>query len=149
MIAAASMSVAASDCSNGDNTSDGGNDATTDVSVDVIIDPQNCVAPTAKNNDQGIGGYCSPGGGQCDYAGPGGTPRICTADVPGNPPHDWFCTTPCDDPTVKCGLGAQCVASPAGKECVPDSCTSDAGVDSGSDASSDAVADVIADVSGG
>ena len=136
-------------CSNGDNTTDGGNDATSaDVSPDVIIDPQNCIPPGTKPNDQGMGGYCSPGGGQCDKAGPGGAPRICTADVGGTPQHAWFCTYPCD-PSFNCGSGAQCVTNAQGSGCVPVACfylAGDGGLDSGSDAS-DAAPDVLADVS--
>ena len=134
------LPVAAASCSNGGGTPDGGgNDATTDVSPDVIIDPQNCVAPGTKPNDQGIGGYCSPGGGQCDNAGPGGSQRICTADVPGTPAHAWFCTLPCD-PSINCGAGAQCINAAQGSGCVPNSCDylEEAGAgDSGSDSSTD------------
>lgn len=134
-------------CSNNSGGSDAGSDATTDAGVDVIIDPQNCVAPGTKPNDQGMGGYCSPGGGQCDTAGPGGAPRICTADVAGTPAHAWFCTYPCD-PTTNCGTGATCLGDSMGNGCVPTACdylAGDAGVDAGSDASSDATSDAPSD----
>jgi hypothetical protein len=103
----------------------------------VINDPMNCVAPGTANNSQGIGGYCSPGGGQCTTAGPGGAPRICTADVDGTPMHAWFCTYPCSGSTdtTTCGPGAACVTATMGTGCVPMSCAflEDAGTSGGDD----------------
>jgi hypothetical protein len=94
----------------------------TDAHPDVIIDPQNCVAVTAKSSEMGIGGYCSPAGGQCLHAGTGGTPTLCTADF-GAPAHEWFCTLPCDT-TSQCGAGGgTCISAPFAEICVPAACT--------------------------
>lgn len=138
-------SLALCACSNGDAPKDAGADAA-DAGPDVIIDPQNCVAPGTKPNDQGMGGYCSPGGGQCDTAGPGGAARICTADVTGTPEHAWFCTYPCTT-SATCGTGASCISNSQGSGCVPDVCDylADGGLDSGADAASDASTDATGD----
>ena len=129
-------------CSGGNNPPDaGGNDATMDnMGPDVISDPSNCVAPGTSSNMQGIGGYCSPGGGQC-------APRICSADLAGTPAHAWFCTTPCDI-TTSCGAGASCLTTATGPICVPSSCGFlglDGGLDAGTDGGTDASADAISD----
>lgn len=61
-----------------------------------------CAAPGAVGNAEGVGEYCTPGGGECDD-NEGAT--YCTVDYEeGAPP---FCTTPCfgDD---DCGEGASC-----------------------------------------
>ena len=110
-------------------------DAATDASADGKGDPDNCVPPGTKPNEKGMGGYCDPGGHQCDTAGPGGGPRICTADVPDTPAHGWFCTYPCST-DGECGTGAYCASDPKGKGCVPTVCKklSDAGTDSARDA---------------
>ena len=93
-------------------------------------DPDNCVAPGSKPNELGMGGYCDPGGHQCDTAGPDAGPRICTADVPDTPAHGWFCTYPCAK-DEECGSGAYCASDVRGKGCVPNVCKklSDAGTD--------------------
>ena len=129
----------------GGGDDDGGIDAGSDVHPDVIIDPANCVPSNATNDGAGVGGYCSPGGGQCAGSGPGGAPRICSADLSGAEPHAWFCTYPCTTST-DCGSAAVCVATPQGSICVPPSCTSltDAGGDAETDAS-DASSDVSSD----
>jgi hypothetical protein len=86
-------------------------------------DPDNCVAPGSKGNELGMGGYCSPGGGECNYAGPDGGARICTADVPDTPAHAWFCTYPCNVDT-DCGSANYCATDPKTKNkgCVPVAC---------------------------
>jgi hypothetical protein len=129
-------------CSNGNGQADGGSDAG-DAGIDVVIDPQNCVPPGTAPNDQGMGGYCSPGGEQCVTAGPGGAPRICTADVTGTPAHAWFCTYPCTSSSM-CGTGASCITTAMGSGCVPTVCDylDDAGlIDSPTDAPTDAPGD--------
>jgi hypothetical protein len=134
-------------CNNGNGQPDAGSDATTDIGVDVIVDMQNCVPFGTSPNADGVGGYCSPSGGQCDLAGPGLSSRICTADLPDQPAHAWFCTTPCDG-TTSCGVAASCLLTVQGPICVPSSCAflSDAGVDASTDASTDASGDVVGDV---
>jgi hypothetical protein len=101
-----------------DTSTGGGSDA----HPDVILDPQNCVSETAKSSENGIGGYCSPKGGQCLHAGTGGTPTLCSADF-GAPAHEWFCTLPCNM-TSQCGAGGgTCISAPFADICVPAACT--------------------------
>ena len=108
------------------------------MTPDVIVDPANCVAPGTANDDRGVGGYCSPGGGQCASSGPAGAPRICTADLSGAVAHDWYCTYPCSQP-ADCGSGALCLATAQGMMCVPPSCApvTDASSDAPSDAATE------------
>ena len=118
-----------------------------DVAPDVILDPENCVRP-------GSPGYCSPGGGQCLMAGPGGTLEDCTADLPETPAHAWYCTLPCSRPS-DCSGTSSCKATPTGSRCVPMSCESllpEAGADApgeaaGGDGGIDGAADSGADAS--
>jgi hypothetical protein len=119
--------------SNGKPDGGGGHDSAVakDGGADVIIiDPKNCVPP-------GTPGYCSPGGGQCDMAGPGGMAEICTADLAETPAHGWYCTSPCDEASA-CTGGDTCESTPAGSRCVPKSCDyllpEGGPVDSGKDA---------------
>ena len=118
---ASALALVATACSS--SSSDG---ATTDAggagdTAGGPVDRDNCVAPGTKPNEKGIGGYCTPGGHQCDSAGPGGAPRICTADVPDTPVHAWFCTYPCSG-DAECGTDAYCASDPRGKGCVPLAC---------------------------
>lgn len=134
--AVTAIGVACSSSSNKSSSSstDAGGDAgsgfetsTADVNyADIlIVDNNNCVAPGTPNNAEGIGGYCSPGAGQCAMAGPGGTPTLCSADY-GAPAHDWFCTYPCSGPST-CGSGSLCVSTATGASCVPASCLAEEG----------------------
>jgi len=112
-----------------------------DAKPHVITDPDNCIAPGSTSNVSGVGGYCSPAGGQCATAIAGGMASVCTADV-GAPAHAWFCTVPCTK-TSDCGAGgATCIATDQGQVCVPAACgafVGDAAVsDSGRDGASDA-----------
>ena len=84
----------------------------------VVNDPDNCVPPGTAGNSLGIGGYCSPLGGQCDTAGPGGAARICTADLTSTPAHAWFCTYPCSQQS-DCGNGEVCFQNAQGAGCIP------------------------------
>ncbi|HEY6460687.1 MAG TPA: PHB depolymerase family esterase [Polyangiaceae bacterium] len=96
---------------------DAASDAAADVGLDAILDPENCVPPGTPNNEAGIGGYCSPGGGQC------GADTLCTADF-GAPAHAWFCTNLCNDGGVaNCGSpGPACVTVEGESVCLPESC---------------------------
>jgi hypothetical protein len=132
-LAACGSSSAAPPSPDGGATHDSG--SARDVVIDVIVDPHNCVPP-------GSADYCSPAGGQCDMAGPGGGAEICTGDLPGTPPHAWYCTLPCDaDSASACAGGASCKDTPMGSRCVPESCDSllpDGGpLDSGSESGSE------------
>lgn len=92
-----------------------------DAHPDVILDPSDCVSTSATSSENGVGGYCSPGAGQCAHAGTGGTATICTADV-GAPSHEWFCTLPCTT-TAGCGPGGgTCLSAPFAQICVPTTC---------------------------
>src|SRR5580700_7703128 len=93
---------------NGATDSGAGEDsAVYDVTIDVVINPNNCVKPGTASNSQGVGGYCSPMGGQCATVGPGGSPTLCTGDTsyPSSMMNAWFCTVPCP---ATCGAGAMC-----------------------------------------
>jgi hypothetical protein len=118
-----------------------------DAAADVIVDPKNCVPPGTASNSDGVGGYCSPAGGQCDMVGPEGVAEICTADLDGTPAHDWYCTMPCSK-TSQCGAGATCASTAMGSRCVPKSCDAfvpEGGLDSGADVLGDAPGDVVDD----
>jgi hypothetical protein len=130
-------------CGSGGSPADAGADGTVkDVAIDVVVDPANCVMPGTPNDDRGVGGYCSPGGGQCASSGPGGAPRICTADLPSAQAHDWYCTYPCSQ-SSDCGSAASCVATAQGMMCIPPACAP--AVDASTDAASDAEADAPTD----
>jgi hypothetical protein len=111
-------------------------DAFPDVAV--VVDDANCVPPGTASNASGVGGYCSPGGGQCNHAGEGGGTTLCTADF-NAPLHAWFCTLPCTT-TSDCGQGtATCIPAAGGLACVPAACgafAGDASVDGMTDAAS-------------
>jgi hypothetical protein len=133
------------DATTGMEASAGGSDA----HPDVIIDPNDCVAVNAKPSEDGVGSYCSPGGGQCLHAGTGGVATLCTADFQA-PAHEWFCTLPCNT-TSQCGPGGgTCISAPFAQICVPASCTANLGdaaslvVDAG-DAAVDAPGDATTD----
>jgi hypothetical protein len=112
-------------CSSSSSGTAAPNDASTGGDSNVINDPQNCVPPGTPNNPFGVGGYCTPGGGQCATAGPDAAGTICTADF-GQvvPAHAWFCTTLCDtDASNPCGNpGPPCVSAEGENVCLPPSC---------------------------
>jgi hypothetical protein len=121
---AAALGAAAACSSSSSKSSGSGEDASTDggagidAVIDVINNPNNCVKPGTANNTEGVGGYCNPGGGQCDKAGPGGAPTLCTGDT-GGVTNGWFCTIPCP---ATCGAGAMCVSTTMGAICAPAAC---------------------------
>jgi hypothetical protein len=144
-----SLSIVAFGCSSSSSSGSTGGDSGSDSKDD----PNNCVAPGTPGNELGIGGYCSPLGGQCDKAGPGGAPRICTADITSTPAHAWFCTYPCSHDT-DCGSGNVCATTAKGSGCVPSACgyLDDGGVlDSGTggDTSSSEASSEVGDASSG
>ncbi|MEO7113446.1 MAG: hypothetical protein ABI183_23605 [Polyangiaceae bacterium] len=119
----ASFAACSSSSSSGSTAtadSGAGSDGATAGDTGVINDPDNCVAPGTANNSFGVGGYCSPLGGQCDTSGPGGAARICTADLTSTPAHAWFCTYLCSH-TSDCGSGEVCFQNPQGAGCIPSS----------------------------
>jgi hypothetical protein len=139
----ASFAACSSSSSSGSTTTDDagtGGDSGANVDSGVINDPANCVPPGTAGNSLGIGGYCSPLGGQCDTAGPGGAARICTADLTSTPAHAWFCTYPCSQPS-DCGSGEVCFQNAQGAGCIPNTCLyldADAGsIITGDDAGTD------------
>lgn len=90
------------DAGGGMNTPDGGSDQAA------------CAAPGAVGNEQGVGEYCTPGGGECDDNDGAG---ICTVDFQSDAPP--FCTEICfsDD---DCGSDSVCTDNGGGpKGCVP------------------------------
>jgi hypothetical protein len=99
----------------------------TDAGNPIVVDDANCVAPGTASNAVGVGGYCSPNGGQCANAGLDGgvdaTAAVCTADF-NVPVHTWFCTIACTS-TSTCGPGsASCIPSIQGQACIPAACAS-------------------------
>jgi hypothetical protein len=129
-----------------DASTDGG--AAADSDAHIINDPQNCIPPGTPNNAAGVGGYCSPGGGQCANAGPDAEGTICTADFGSVvPAHAWFCTDLCElDAAFSCGNpGPPCISAEGELVCVPPTCMAfvtaleEAGTDGGGGA--DAPAD--------
>jgi hypothetical protein len=107
----------------------------------VVIDDANCVAPGTASNANGVGGYCSPNGGQCAI-GSLDAGAVCTADF-NVPAHAWFCTVACSS-TSECGPGsASCLPSIHGEACIPAACVvrldaADGGADTRPDVASDA-----------
>lgn len=62
-----------------------------------------CIQPGEMGNANGVGEYCSPGGGQCqDNA----LAPLCLADVGQD---EWFCTRIGCDETTDCGPNAGCL----------------------------------------
>jgi hypothetical protein len=92
-----------------------------DGATTVDNDPNDCVAPGTPSNAEGVGGYCSPNGGQCAKGAPDGNVSVCTADF-NVPAHAWFCTIACTS-SAECGSGsASCLPSVHGQSCVPSAC---------------------------
>jgi hypothetical protein len=114
----------------------GGTSATAEAAADVVDEKSvldagsQCIAPGTPNNEKNVGGYCRPGGHECDADGQS---SICTADVG---QALWFCTAVCSN-NADCGSGAVCRYSPVYMQsgCVPVMCLGPA--DGGSDAQAD------------
>jgi hypothetical protein len=85
----------------------------------------NCIKPGTPNNEQGVGGYCEPGRGDCPTdAGA----SFCSADyteIAPIPDNEWFCSTICDTDD-ECGTGMKCNQGDFGRGCAPLVCLADA-----------------------
>ena len=80
--------------------------------------PSMCVQPSDVGNANGVGHYCTPGGGECgDFP----LAPLCLADVGQD---EWFCTRIGCDATTDCGADAGCLLNPDGSACVPCACDS-------------------------
>lgn len=75
-----------------------------------------CTMPGDKGNENGVGTFCTPGGGECT-----GFPKagLCLADAFQD---QWFCTRVGCKMDVDCGSAAHCHLDPNGAACVPDKC---------------------------
>lgn len=76
-----------------------------------------CAQPGDVGNENGVGQFCTPTGGECS-----GNPLagLCLASLS---PSDgqWFCTRLCTSDTM-CGTDAVCTGDPRGRACVPARC---------------------------
>ncbi len=76
---------------------------------------QTCGSPGDMGNEQGIGKYCTQGGGQCQ----GLQASICSADIQLN--GSGICSKSCNT-NADCGTGAVCYQDTLGKGCEPVAC---------------------------
>lgn len=74
-----------------------------------------CGDPGDPGNADGVGKYCTKGGGQCIGTGS----PICSADIESGSPG--LCSKPCLSDS-DCGAGAVCYGSSLGKGCEPIAC---------------------------
>ena len=74
-----------------------------------------CGDPGDPGNSDGVGKYCTKGGGQCIGTGS----PICSADIESGQPG--LCSKPCLSDS-DCGAGAVCYGSSLGKGCEPIAC---------------------------
>lgn len=74
-----------------------------------------CGDPGDPGNSDGVGKYCTKGGGQCIGTGS----PICSADIESGAPG--LCSKPCLSDS-DCGAGAVCYGSSLGKGCEPIAC---------------------------
>ena len=75
-----------------------------------------CTQAGDKGNENGVGTFCTPGGGECEAFPKAG---LCLADVFQD---QWFCTRIGCKTDVDCGTAAHCHLDPGGAACVPDKC---------------------------
>lgn len=75
-----------------------------------------CVKQGGKGNENGVGTYCTPGGGECTAFPLAG---LCLADVGQD---QWLCTRIGCKVDADCGTAAHCHLDPAGSACIPDAC---------------------------
>lgn len=80
-----------------------------------------CVQPGEPGNANGVGEYCTPGGGQCQD---NPLAPLCLADVGQD---QWFCSRIGCDEMTDCGPDAGClIVSGQGSACLPCKCESSA-----------------------
>jgi hypothetical protein len=87
-----------------------------------------CVLTTDTGNANGVGHYCTPGGGECSAFPLAG---LCLADVGQD---EWFCTRIGCKMDSDCGDASVCHIETAGSACIPAKCeppAADAGADGG------------------
>jgi len=76
-----------------------------------------CIQPGEQGNANGVGEYCTPGGGQCQD---NPLAPLCLADVGQD---QWFCTRIGCDEMTDCGPDAGClIVSGEGSACLPCKC---------------------------
>lgn len=75
-----------------------------------------CVLTTDTGNTNGVGHYCTPGGGECSQFPLAG---LCLADVG---QAEWFCTRIGCQMDSECGDNAVCHKEMAGSACIPSKC---------------------------
>jgi hypothetical protein len=91
---------------------------------------ESCAQPGDKGNDNGVGTFCTPGGGECTNFPKAG---LCLADVGQD---QWLCTRIGCKMDADCGTAAHCHVDPAGAACIPDKCEPPASTSSSSSSSS-------------
>ncbi|MEP7125199.1 MAG: hypothetical protein ABJE95_29990 [Byssovorax sp.] len=75
-----------------------------------------CKHPGDKGNENGVGTFCTPGGGECASFPKAG---LCLADVGQD---QWWCSRIGCKTDMDCGSAAHCHVDPGGTGCVPDAC---------------------------
>jgi hypothetical protein len=112
---------------NGGNATTGSTTSTTSTGTSTHMNQ--CVMPGDKGNANGVGAYCTPGGGECANFPLAG---LCLADVGQD---EWFCTRIGCMMDSDCGMDATCYKDTGGSACVPNKCLSspDAGADGSAD----------------
>jgi hypothetical protein len=122
IFAASAVAILAACSSNGGSgttTSGGGHTTTTTTgthTTNTSTHMKMCVMPTDKGNNNGVGAYCTPGGGECMKFP---MAAVCLADVGQT---EWFCTKIGCAMNSDCGDNATCVMQMGGSGCVPNKC---------------------------
>jgi hypothetical protein len=117
LVAACSSNGGSGTTSGGGHTTTTGTHSTTTTSTHMNM----CVMTTDKGNANGVGAYCTPGGGECSKFPNAG---VCLADVGQS---EWFCTKIGCMTNADCGDMATCYMQPGGSACVPNKCLSGTG----------------------
>jgi hypothetical protein len=82
------------------------------------VPASSCAQPGDTGNENGVGRFCSPDGGECSGLAP-----MCLADV-APAEGQWFCTRLCTEDD-QCGSDARCIGDERGSACVPEHCLGD------------------------